>query len=82
MHMAQMHAKHILYWIIVAAVALRLLCFASATHIVGTDALVSGDAIGYVQLARNMASHRRFVSSPPDQLITTPEVRKPEAHGR
>ena len=82
MHMAQMHAKHILYWITVAAVTLRLLCFASATHMVGTDALVCGDASGYVQLARNMTSHRRFVSSPPDQLITTPEVRKPEAHGR
>lgn len=59
-------------WIIVVAVLLRLGFLALSVHNNGSDALVSGDAIGYLELARNLASGNGFVS--PVDGVLAPEV--------
>src|SRR3989344_3817039 len=67
-----MRSRQLLMWIIVVAVLLRLGLFAIATHNASSSALVSGDAIGYLELARNLAEGEGFVSLTDGALM--PEV--------
>lgn len=55
------HAR-ILTYILVGAVSVRLLALAVSAYIVGTDAFVSGDAIGYVKLAESLLAGNGFVT--------------------
>lgn len=58
-----MRIHHFLIGIIVLAVALRVFAFGFALHEKGAASFISGDAIGYVELANNLITGQGFSST-------------------
>lgn len=53
-------SKRALFFIIVVAVVLRVCGFYIALHVVGQEGLIRGDAVGYVELAKNLGLGNGF----------------------